>query len=634
MSSQPLDAEGRVEALLARASVQAAGAPAGVEENDACAIYASVRKDATPEPRADRAGDPGAAEDAPPGRQRRRRGRRLRPDARPPAQDLGRGGPGRRPRPGADPRRRLRRRPRLHRALPGPRADQARRPRAARRGRLPDPRRARSARSTRPRSARPRARRSRSSGRSPASSPRPRTATRSSSSCCSTSSAGSASTSPRFSATTCVYKVMGSPNVLGAYYPDLTDPRFETIGAFGHNRYSTNTWPSFKRVQPFSVLGHNGEINTIEQLRQEAKMLAVQITPGGSDSQDLNLTIDTMVSREGLSLAEAMEMVLPPIVAEIRKLPEELQGFYMYLHQAMGPFSQGPVALIARHGDECVFSADAMGLRPLWKVETESDHVFSSEPGVVSVHDMVSEPQPMAPGEKAMVLIDRAARASTLHPHAEMLRIVKDRWLARNGVDAVAPYERALETGGPLEGAGRPRLHGSRPGRAGAGRRPRARRLRLAARRRQTRPADGLQRGRAGRLAGLRRAAGGALAGAPEPRRLLQGDGRRGHQPGARSRTRARALLDPDPVRAAALDRLGGRGHGDGRNRLPGGPRRPPRAGAALRQDLPQDRPRPPHLPARGPLGGVPRPRQRGRHLAAGVGDDGRARSSGSSRRR
>ncbi len=53
----------------------------------------------------------------------------------------------------------------------------------------------------------------------------------------------------------------------------------------------------------------------------------------------------------------------------------------MYLHQAMGPFAQGPVALIARHADECVFSADALGLRPLWQVETEDDFVFSSEPG-------------------------------------------------------------------------------------------------------------------------------------------------------------------------------------------------------------------------------------------------------------
>ena len=123
---------------------------------------------------------------------------------------------------------------------------------------------------------------------------------------------------PSFSATTCVYKVMGAPKVLGAYYPDLRDERFETIGCFGHNRYSTNTWPSFKRVQPFSVLGHNGEINTIEQLRQEARMLGVPIQPGSSDSQDLNRTIDTLVSRDGLSLAEAMEMVVPPIVDEIR----------------------------------------------------------------------------------------------------------------------------------------------------------------------------------------------------------------------------------------------------------------------------------------------------------------------------
>ncbi len=257
---------------------------------------------------------------------------------------------------------------------------------------------------------------------------------------------------PSFSATTCVYKVMGAPNVLGEYYPDLRDPRFETIGCFGHNRYSTNTWPSFKRVQPFSVLGHNGEINTIQQLRQEAKMLAVPIQPGSSDSQDLNRTIDTLVSREGFSLAEAMEMVVPPIVEEIRGLPEDLHAFYMYLHQTMGPFAQGPVALIARQSDECVFSADAMGLRPLWQVESENDFVFSSEPGVVSVAKMVSEPKPLAPGEKAMVLIDRGARSSTLHAHDEMLRIVRDRWLARNGAEAVAGYERALETGGPLEG--------------------------------------------------------------------------------------------------------------------------------------------------------------------------------------
>ncbi len=154
---------------------------------------------------------------------------------------------------------------------------------------------------------------------------------------------------PSFSASECVYKVMGAPDVLAAYYPDLSDERFETVGCFGHNRYSTNTWPSFRRVQPFSVLGHNGEINTIAQLRQEARMLGVPIEDGNSDSQDLNRTIDTLISRNGLSLAEAMELVVPPIVNEIRTLPPELHRFYMYLRQAMGPFAQGPVALIARY---------------------------------------------------------------------------------------------------------------------------------------------------------------------------------------------------------------------------------------------------------------------------------------------
>ena len=59
----------------------------------------------------------------------------------------------------------------------------------------------------------------------------------------------------------------------GGYYPDLRDPRAETAAVFGHNRYSTNTWTSFRRAQPFGVLGHNGEINTIARLRQEARML-------------------------------------------------------------------------------------------------------------------------------------------------------------------------------------------------------------------------------------------------------------------------------------------------------------------------------------------------------------------------
>ena len=364
-------------------------------------------------------------------------------------------------------------------------------------------------------------------------------------------------------------------------------------------------------------------------------MLGVPIQPGSSDSQDLNRTIDTLVSRDGLSLAEAMEMVVPPIVEEIRSLPEELHRFYMYLRQAMGPFAQGPVALIARHADECVFSADALGLRPLWQVETDDDFVFSSEPGVVPVSDDGLRAEAARPGREGAGA-DRPRRASArpCTPTTRCCASSASAGCARNGAEEVAAYDRALRDRRPARGRRGPRLLRRRPRGAGQGLRPRPRRLRLAARRRQTRPADGLQRGRADRLARLRRAAGGALARAPEPRRLLQGDGRRRHQPGDRPRARDRALLDPRRVRPPPLDRRRRRGHRHGRDRLPGDPRRPPRPGAALRQDL----------PARSPASTAPTcSRTSGRSSAAAPAPSTsrcssrrrpRARSSGSSRRR
>jgi glutamate synthase (NADPH/NADH) large chain len=264
------------------------------------------------------------------------------------------------------------------------------------------------------------------------------------------------------SADTCVYKVMGAPLVLQRYFNDLSDPRCETASLLGHNRYSTNTWPSFMRVQPFSVLGHNGEINTIARLRAEALMLGTPLREDSSDSQDLNRLVETLIQRRGLSLAEAMELAVPPIVHEIRQFPEDLRGLYMYLRQAMGPFAQGPIALIARHGDEHVFSVDALGLRPLWQIETHDSYVFSSEPGVASVSEMTGEPKPLSPGEKVMVRIKRD-RGARLFDHQELQRLVHKRWLERTGAEAVAGFEQAIPTGGPLEGPEIPGYHSARP---------------------------------------------------------------------------------------------------------------------------------------------------------------------------
>src|SRR4029079_10199507 len=207
-------------------------------------------------------------------------------------------------------------------------------------------------------------------------------------------------------------------------------------------RYSTNTWPSFNRVQPFSVLGHNGEVNTIARLRSEARMLGVPIRDDSSHAQALNRLIATLVNRRGLSLAEAMELAVPPIVNEIRQFPPELRGFYMYLRQALGPFAQGPIALIARHGDELVFSVDALGLRPLWQIEAHDTYVFSSEPGVVSVGDMTGEPKPLAPGETVSVRI-RRDHSARRYDHQEMQSLVRRRWLERTGAERVAGFEQA-----------------------------------------------------------------------------------------------------------------------------------------------------------------------------------------------
>ncbi|MDQ0220830.1 glutamate synthase [Peribacillus cavernae] len=197
-----------------------------------------------------------------------------------------------------------------------------------------------------------------------------------------------------------VYKVMGAGDILPHYYPDLADPLVASTMTLGHNRYSTNTLSSFFRVQPFSVLGHNGEINTISKLRDEAKMVGVPLVKDGSDSQDLSRTIETFISRDGYSLFEAVDLLFPPIINEMKVYPEHLQNLYTYLREAWGHFAQGPAGIISRFGDEAVFSVDSLGLRPLWNIETETSYLFSSEPGIIPSSEYTGDPKPLGPGEK------------------------------------------------------------------------------------------------------------------------------------------------------------------------------------------------------------------------------------------
>ncbi len=197
-----------------------------------------------------------------------------------------------------------------------------------------------------------------------------------------------------------VYKLRGAGDQLRRYFSDLADERFATSMAFGHNRYATNTSTSFDRVQPFASFAHNGEINTIARLREEAHALRLPLSRGGSDSQDVDAVLRGLVLRLRLTPIEAIELLFPPIVNEIKRMPPELQDIYVQARASFGPFAQGPAAILARVGDTCIFGVDALGLRPLWHVQTPDEHVFASERGFVPLERYVCDPYPLGPGER------------------------------------------------------------------------------------------------------------------------------------------------------------------------------------------------------------------------------------------
>jgi len=215
------------------------------------------------------------------------------------------------------------------------------------------------------------------------------------------------------------YKVLGSPELLARYYPDLKRRDFLSALTIGHSRFSTNTLPDVLRAQPFSLLGHNGEINTIARLREEARLLGMELPTRGSDSQDLNRILEGLIRRFELTLFEAMELIFPPIFNDHQRLPDELRPMYTFFRRLFQASAQGPAAIIARHGSHCVFSVDAMGLRPLWFGETEREYFISSEVGVVSQEEIVSDPKTLAPGEK-IGLLAASGQPVTVLNHIEL----------------------------------------------------------------------------------------------------------------------------------------------------------------------------------------------------------------------
>jgi len=221
---------------------------------------------------------------------------------------------------------------------------------------------------------------------------------------------------------TVVYKLRGVPELLQRVYPDLQSSDTRSVMTLGHSRYSTNTLPTVERAQPFALLGHNGEINTIERLRSTAGTLDIPLVPGGSDSQDLDRILEGLLHVHGLDPLEAFEMLFPAIHSEVDGLGDKsLRAAYERIRWFFPPSAQGPAAIVARMGDLCLGSVDAMGLRPLWFGEGDYDWYLSSEKGVVDLESTHGDPRPLGPGEKVAILAGRGRRARILD-HGQLRR--------------------------------------------------------------------------------------------------------------------------------------------------------------------------------------------------------------------
>jgi glutamate synthase (ferredoxin) len=220
-----------------------------------------------------------------------------------------------------------------------------------------------------------------------------------------------------------VYKGMFIAPQLPRFYADLEDPEYETGLAVFHQRYSTNTFPSWRLAQPFRLLAHNGEINTLAGnvnwmrarqaelraacWRDRAADLAPVIQAGGSDSAMLDNVLDLLV-RSGRDLLHALMMLVPEAWENVRDMPEDVRAFYEY-HAGLSEPWDGPAALAASDGRFAAAALDRNGLRPARYTITHAGLVVvASEAGVIEFDPAdVAEHGRLGPGR--MIAVDTAA---------------------------------------------------------------------------------------------------------------------------------------------------------------------------------------------------------------------------------
>ena len=222
------------------------------------------------------------------------------------------------------------------------------------------------------------------------------------------------------SARTIVYKGMFLAYQVGAYYKDLTDPRFETALILVHQRFSTNTFPSWKLAHPYRMVAHNGEINTVRgnnnwmaarQASVDSELFGNNISKlwpisyeGQSDTACFDNALEFLF-QGGYKLAHAMMMLIPEAWAGNKLMDADRKAFYEYHAALMEPWD-GPAAVVFTDGRQIGATLDRNGLRPARYIVTDDDRVImASEAGVLPVpEEKIIRKWRLQPGR--MLLID------------------------------------------------------------------------------------------------------------------------------------------------------------------------------------------------------------------------------------
>ena len=248
-----------------------------------------------------------------------------------------------------------------------------------------------------------------------------------------------------------IYKGMLSSVQVRQYFLDLTQPYFTSGLAIVHSRFSTNTFPTWSLAQPFRLLAHNGEINTIRGNRGwmearesvlstpalgDVKAIRPILQPSMSDSASLDNVLEFFVM-SGLSLPHAMAMLVPESFNDKNPISEDLKAFYEYHSILMEPWD-GPAALLFSDGRYAGGMLDRNGLRPARYLITKNDMmVVASEAGVISFEpENIKEKGRLQPG-KILMVDTQEGQIYYDGPLKEQLASARPyrRWLSANRIE-------------------------------------------------------------------------------------------------------------------------------------------------------------------------------------------------------